>query len=233
MISICIPAYEMGGQGDEYLYQSFKQIAAQTYRDFEVVVSDHSLDTRVQNCCKRETRFPVRYYHNPDNRGSSSANINNAMRHAEGDIIKVLFQDDYLYHMDVLGTIAREMGDADWLVTACMNSDVHGPVCFTRPHPAINTIGCPSVLAVKNEGHLEFDKNLKWLMDCEYYRRCWDTFGAPKIFPIIGVAIGHGDHQVTGGISRLQKVREHAYVNWKHVVKPFYKSVFGAPRRTT
>ena len=42
MISICIPTYEMNGMGVEYLEYSFNILYSQTFKDFEIIISDHS-----------------------------------------------------------------------------------------------------------------------------------------------------------------------------------------------
>ncbi len=52
-ISICIPTHEMGGQGSEFLRQSFDILATQTFQDFDVVVSDHSKNDSIENLCKK------------------------------------------------------------------------------------------------------------------------------------------------------------------------------------
>ena len=218
MISICIPSYEAGGFGIDFITRLFASIALQSYKDFEVIVSDHSFDAKISNFCYNKFPFTVKYYYNPRNRGSSSANINKAMSFAKGDIIKVMFQDDCFANEDALAMIAKQHDGPEWMVSASVNSDgaVIFPECNGKPDPARNTIGCPSVLSIKNDGHLLFDENLLWLMDCEYYRRCYDTFGSPRIIRDASIAIGTGDYQVTNQIGLLRRVAEELYVMRKH-----------------
>jgi Glycosyl transferase family 2 len=223
-INICIPAYEMRGWGDIFLRQNFDKIAEQTFRDFEVVVSDHSKDTRVLNCCRHETRFPVNYFYNSVGVGKSSSNINNAMRNANGVLLKILFQDDFLYAPNSLQRIVDTFDiDRDtWLVTACEHS--HDGKTYYRPfwpaynnkiHTGANTISSPSVATVKNDGHLEFDENLVWLMDCEYYRRYHDTYGLPKILYEINVVNRTWENQVSNTTGTFRKIWEWVYVEAK------------------
>ena len=52
-ISICIPTYEMGGYGVEYLNHSLNILSKQTYQDFEIVISDQSENNDIKDLCKK------------------------------------------------------------------------------------------------------------------------------------------------------------------------------------
>ena len=92
-VSICIPTYN----GEKYLQEALDSINQQTYRDFEVVVSDDasSDDTlKIIENFKNKVDFSVYIYkHKPSGIG---ANWNNTIKHAKGKYIKFLFQDDVL-----------------------------------------------------------------------------------------------------------------------------------------
>ncbi|MBZ9787852.1 glycosyltransferase [Psychroflexus sp. CAK57W] len=93
LVSICIPTYN----GAEYLQETLDSISIQTYRDFEVVISDDASkdDTlKIVEAFKRQLDFPVRILHHKPN--GIGANWNHAIRHAKGKYIKFLFQDDVL-----------------------------------------------------------------------------------------------------------------------------------------
>jgi glycosyltransferase involved in cell wall biosynthesis len=220
-ISICIPTYEMGGCGAAFLKHSFRKIWEQTYRDFEVVVSDQSRDDNIRKLCEA---YSIRHYFNPAKCGRSSINTNNAMRHARGTLLKILFQDDFLYSPDSLQRIVDtfDIDHDTWLVTGCEHTR-DGITCY-RPfypkynnqiHTGANTISSPSVLTIKNEGHLEFDENLVWLMDCEYYSRYYDTHGLPKILNEINVVNRTWENQVSNTTGTFRKIWEWAYVEAK------------------
>ena len=96
-ISICIPAYDMGGKGAAFLAASFDRLVGQGFTDFEVIVSDQSdTDGVTQVCARYGDRLNIRRVDFTDGPRQSSANANNAMRHASGRILKILFQDDFL-----------------------------------------------------------------------------------------------------------------------------------------
>jgi len=226
-ISVCIPCYDMGGVGHVFLKESFDKLMVQTFRDFEVVISDYSKTSLVKELCDSyQGKLPIQYFVNTDPTGGMAANTNNAIRHAKGKIIKIVFQDDFLFNGDSLQIIADNFNlNTDiWLATGCEHST--DGKHFYRPHfPSYNknlykgenTIGSPSVIAIKNDKPLFFDPKLKWLVDCDLYKRYHDTFGLPKLVNNITVVIRTGDHQITNteATERVRK-EELAYVKSKH-----------------
>jgi glycosyltransferase involved in cell wall biosynthesis len=59
-ISICIPAYKQADKLEKLLHS----IENQTYRDFEVIVTDDSPNDEVRDLCLMGFNFPVFYYKN-------------------------------------------------------------------------------------------------------------------------------------------------------------------------
>jgi glycosyltransferase involved in cell wall biosynthesis len=206
-LTVCIPTYEMGGRGHVFLRQSLEVLTAQNFRDFDVVVSDYSKNDLIAKLCSEyASRLAIRYFKNTDPTGGMAANTNNAIRHATGRLIKILLQDDYLASPAALQTIVEkfDLAKDTWLVTACDHVQDGEPIYQTH-YPKYtkkiflgkNTIGSPSVLTIKNDHPLLFDTQLKWLVDCDYYRRYHDLAGDPKIVKEAGVVIQVGDHQIT------------------------------------
>lgn len=192
--SVAIPTWEINGKGAEYLDYSFNVLANQTYKDFEIVVSDHSLDDNVLDVCKSWSEYlDIWYVKNDKGRGRIAPNLNVAMANCSGEYIKILFQDDFLYGesalMDIKYAIDNSYKEVRWLVTGCCHTkdgeilyDQMVPFYNDRIHSGYNTISCPSVLTLKNDiDTMSFDEDLNWLVDCEYYRRCYDKFGPPTI----------------------------------------------------
>lgn len=206
-LSVCIPTYEMHGLGEKFLKQSFDILTRQTFHDFEVVISDHSKTNVIKDLCEiYKDKLDINYYKNSENVGSSSANINNAIKKARGKLIKVLFQDDFLYSENSLQETveAFDLAKDAWLVSACIHTT--DGIRFYRPfypkyhdhiHLGRNTISSPSVLTIKNETPLLFDENLLQRMDCDYYKRCHDRFGDPRILNTITVVNRAGPHQIS------------------------------------
>lgn len=94
LVSICIPTYN----GEAYLQAALDSITKQSFKNFEVIISDdQSTDNTLYIIArfKENMDFSVRVYnHKPQGIG---ANWNNCLKHANGEYIKFLFQDDILY----------------------------------------------------------------------------------------------------------------------------------------
>lgn len=229
LISICIPTYEMKGLGHIFLKQSFDILANQIFKDFDVVVSDHSKNDNIKNLClEYGNKLKINYHRNTENIGSSSANINNAIKKADGKLIKILFQDDFLFDEKSLEKIVKnfDLERDNWMVTACTRSkdgvNFFGsfyPKYNNRIHLGINTISSPSVLTIKNENPLLFDEKLIWLMDCDYYKKCYNKFGNPKILNEINIVNRIGGHQVSNSVVNvLTKLKETIYLIKKYKI---------------
>lgn len=226
-LSICIPTYEMNGKGDIFLEHSFKILTTQTFKDFNVIISDHSKSDLIKNLCdKYRDKLDIVYLKYIENIGNSSANINNAIKHANGILIKILFQDDFLFNEDSLEITVSNFDTTKhkWLVSRCEHS--HDGNTFVRDfkphyndniHLGNNTISSPSVLTILNDNPLLFDENLIWLMDCDYYKRCYIKFGEPKILNAITAVNRIGGHQVSNTLATEEiKNNEHKYVIEKY-----------------
>lgn len=227
----------MKGLGDKFLEHSFKMLEKQTFKDFDVVISDHSRTGIIRDLCERyKNRLNIIYIKNEKNVGSSSANINNAIKNAKGKIIKILFQDDFLYTERSLENIVKnfDLENDKWLITACICSrdcinfyDAFYPTYKNNIHTSKNLIGPPSVLTVKNDLPLLFDENLIWRMDSDYYKRCFEKFGEPKIINDINIVSRIGPHQITNTLANdLLREKEYEYILRKYNEKFLFLRLF-------
>jgi glycosyltransferase involved in cell wall biosynthesis len=223
MISICIPTYEMKGKGVEYLEYSFNILYSQTYKYFEIVISDHSIDNNIKDLCEQWNQIlNIHYFKNKYKRGNSSANINNAIKNAKGDIIKILCQDDFLYDEYSLEKQIKSFNKG-WLVTACChyNEDKLYKPLYPEYHNNIqygcNTIGSPSVLMFENKDIIEFDEELIWLTDVDYYKRLYDKFGLPTLHNDISVVSREHLYQASHTLATENiKQQEYNYIIKKY-----------------
>lgn len=222
--SICIPVYEMKGRGEEFLTHALQTIARQSLRDFEVVVSDNSLGDSLEKATKLFS-LNINYFKNPL-RGMAP-NTNAAMNAAKGELIKILYQDDFLSGFESLQEISDNFKPEDqWLVTGCAHTtdgviweNAHRPKYNDEIYLGNNTIGSPSVLTVRNEGKLLFDESLTWLLDCDLYKRYYDKYGAPKLLSAINVIIRTGKHQMTHQLSEERMLAEGEYLKTKFAME--------------
>jgi glycosyltransferase involved in cell wall biosynthesis len=217
-LSIAIPTHEMPNL-EFFLPRALDSLWNQTFQDFEIVVSDNSDDNRIEKVCDYY-KTGIKYAKNAQK--GMAPNTNEAMKCCEGELIKVLYMDDYMAHDSALEKIVNKFR-GHWLVSGCEHDDGDG-VTIREHRPKYsediaagnNTIGSPSVLTVKNEGILYFDESMTWLLDCDLYKRYFDTYGPPTILNDINVIIGLGKHQMTNLMGDEIKLKEHEYIKNKH-----------------
>ena len=209
-ISIAIPTWEFNGRGSEYLNDLLRTIQIQSYKDFEVCISDHSVDNEVLKELKQfEGKFKIVYNKNENDRGNGPANTNKAIEMCSGDIIKVMFQDDFFYDTESLEKILTEFNDSDkmWLVNGCNHTKDDGYNFYWEMFPkwndkmieGVNSISSPSVLSMRKEcfDKIRFDEKLVMMMDCDYYYNLKSNFGDPIYFEDVLVSNRVHENQIS------------------------------------
>jgi glycosyltransferase involved in cell wall biosynthesis len=225
--SIAIPTYGYNGKGGEFLKFSLDRINKQSFKDFEVVISDHSTDDTILEITKLwENRLNLKYIRNDKGRGIISPNINVAMEKCEGEWIKVLFQDDFLfdeYSLDKQMEFINSNKELIWFFSNFYHSNTgydfyrfYEPLWNDYVWSGNNTLGCPSGLTLKNNDILYFDESLNWLMDCDYYERMKNKFGLPKYLREVTVVNRTWGARLTDTITEELKSIELKIVSKKH-----------------
>ena len=188
-VSVCLPVHPMADR-NYFFKRVMDSIERQTFKDYEVVITEE---------------------------GKMAKNTNAAIKKAKGDIIKILYMDDYFAHDQALQTIVDNF-KGGWLATGCIHNDrkrllnPHFPSWSEGIKQGVNTIGSPSVVAFENDNPLLFDENLSWLLDCELYTRLYKRYGQPAIFNDVNVVIGIGEHQMTHILTDEEKKKEVEYM---------------------
>jgi glycosyltransferase involved in cell wall biosynthesis len=225
MLSICIPAYDMHLKGAEYLHQSLARLVGQDFKGFEVIISDQSDTDAVANICVQyASQLNIRRVDFRSGKRQASANTNNAMRAADGSILKVLFQDDFLVRDDALSLIVKQFdAGADWVL--CGSAKTRDGFTAERPmvpkmnpnlHFGRNTVSSPSVLAFRAGSDLFFDESLIWLMDVDFYTTCAKRFGPPGICSEVLVMNRLHEGQVSATVTPELRRQELAYIRMKY-----------------
>lgn len=193
-ISVCVPAHCGMENYDFFMERLIHSLDVQTFRDFELVITHD---------------------------GKMAENTNSAIKKAKGDIVKVLYLDDYLYSPDALQHISDSLVKG-WAVSGCVHDDTE---TIFNPHYATyndairqgnNTIGSPSVLAFDNVYPELFDEEMSWLLDCDLYYRLYERYGEPTIIDSLDIGIGIGKHQTSYLMSDEDKLLEHEYIKMKY-----------------
>ncbi|MFR3250027.1 MAG: glycosyltransferase family 2 protein [Eisenbergiella sp.] len=113
-VSICIPAYK----NPVGVCRLLESVRIQDYRDFEVIVTDDSPDDSVEKAVRAATDAGVpgiSYFRNRERKGATG-NWNEAVRHAQGEYIKIMHHDDWFTDETCLGrfvSMLEEHPEAD------------------------------------------------------------------------------------------------------------------------
>ena len=181
-ISICIPAYNR----PHYLTRLLDSIAEQSFPDFEVIITDDSPGTVVQDLlASRTDRFALKYFKNYRSFGTPE-NWNEGIRKASGRWLKLMHDDDWFNGPDALkGFADAGLANPGKFIFSSYNN-FHEDSKRLEPvkpeawrlqrlpgNPSIllakNFIGPPSVIMYENEPELFYDNKLKWLVDIDFY----------------------------------------------------------------
>jgi len=190
-VSYCIPTHDGNARCQQYLFDIFYALSQQTNMNFEVVVSDHSKSDKILKVIKDYWDvFSINYYRNSDSLGNISANTNNALRIAEGEIKKVLFSDDFILTKNLTEELDKAFTpEVKWCVSGFAHTIDDGKSHYNPKLPeyndrlleGINTLSSPSILALKGDLDEYFDEDLTMLMDCDMYYRLYKYHGDPAI----------------------------------------------------
>lgn len=189
-VSICVPTWESHGYAKAFTVDLFESIRKQDFSDYEVCVSDHSLNEDVLEVCEEYANyFEIKYFKNEEDLGNGPANTNSAIEMASGEIVKVMFQDDFFFSEKALSSIYESLSSSDkmWMVNGCNHFQQNTFYNEMTPRwnddiiRGVNTISSPSVLSFKINVEEKFDPNLKMMMDCDYYYNLYSKYGEPLI----------------------------------------------------
>lgn len=219
LISVCIPAYK----NTTFLKRLLDSISIQTFRDFEVIITDDSPDDTVHDfIAQYESDIPIKYFRNPVALGTPE-NWNEAIRQAKGKWIKIMHDDDWFSDAGSLSIFADSINKSscDFIYSAYTNVFINTgvekivyPSKFRQrkmkkePYTlfAKNIIGPPSVTIHKNYRSLNYDNKTKWVVDIDFYIRMMaKTHVAYIDRPLINV--GMSEQQVTMDCVNNRKVQ--------------------------
>ena len=193
-VSCAIPIHNMENAAF-FLRRLMQSLERQTFKDFEIVITKED--------------------------GTMAQNTNAAIKKCKGELIKILYMDDYLAHESALENMVESF-KSGWLATGCIHDNgahlfnTHYPAYNDEIHLGKNTIGSPSVIMIENKEPLLFDETMNWLLDCDYYKRLHARYGKPTLLQNVDVVIGVGKHQTTHKLTDEEKLSEHDYLNQKY-----------------
>jgi len=92
IISVCIPSYN----GENYIGETIESVLSQTYKDFELVITDDCSTDRTIDIIGEYKDYHIRLIKNESNLGAED-NCNKVISESKGKYIKLLHHDDLLY----------------------------------------------------------------------------------------------------------------------------------------
>lgn len=207
MISICIPAYK----NDFFIRRLLKSVALQSFKDYEVIVTDDSPDNSVELACSEYMHeFSLSYYKNDVALGSP-ANWNFAISKAKGEWIKMMHHDDWFSQNNSLALFHEATSsNCDFIFSAFNEVDeekiqhhtmtaVETKLLAASPYNLFkkNFIGHPSTTLMRNNRASWYDENLKWVVDFEFYIRYLNESPSFNYLNEPLINIGLSDSQIT------------------------------------
>ena len=190
-ISIVLPIHNMTN-GAFFLWRAINSIMEQTFTDYEIIITKQ---------------------------GRMAENTNAGIKKARGELIKILYMDDWLAHPNALEDIINNFSHYNqWLITPVNTNTT--PQWTDDIETGNNKLGSPSALTFRNyfDENLLFDERMSWLLDCDYYKRMKEKFGFPRILfgCQVNVNLGVGDHQMTHILTDEEKLAEYKLMNEKY-----------------
>lgn len=225
-VSICIPTYNQ----PKSLKRLLDSIKIQSYKNFEIVITDDSTNEEVKRVIdKHILKNKIKYYKNKINLGSPE-NWNESISKASGNLIKIMHHDDFFTRENSLSLFVKMMDEnksinfgfsSTLIMNLSLNKKrIHRPILTElddlKRNPEVlfdrNFIGAPSC-AIFKKNNIFFDKNLKWLVDVDFYIRLLDK---NKKFIFINtplVCTVDGDkNQVTSSCVNNQEIEVNEYI---------------------
>lgn len=192
-LSLCIPIHQTKDTA-RFLTRMMKSIEEQTFKDFEILITDE---------------------------GNFARNHNAAIIKAKGEIVQMLQMDDYLAYPDALKNIVwsfDSMLEGKWLISASKHTDgsIHIPKWTENIWTGNNRLGSVSTLAMRRESALLFEEPLTWLVDCDLYYRMFLKYGQPIFLTEPSVIIDTRTDRLSHTLSDELKASEVEYLKRKY-----------------
>ena len=213
-VSIGIPVYN----GENFLGEAIRSIQAQTFQDFELVISDNASTDRTEEICRgfaaQDSR--ILYSRNEKNLGPGP-NHNRAFLLSKGGYFQWVAHDDTFapdYLEKCVAVLERDAG-----IVLC-----HTKTCFIDGHGKV--IGQYDEEKKRTDSprvHLRF-------RDLMLNVKCFEIFGvirssALRLTPLQG-SFGHADGVLLarlGLMGRFHQIPEYLFFNRDHPEKSIYK----------
>ena len=208
-VSLGLPVFN----GEKYLKQALDSILAQTYQDFEIIISDNASTDKTQQICLKYAaeQKRIHYYRNKENIGASK-NYNRVFLLSSGNYFKWAAHDDVLAPEYLQKCVSVLENDSSIILchskTACI--DEKGVVVADYDERTLNRV--TSWIPHERFGDLISQRNT-----------CWAIMGVMRASSLKKTAL-QGDYldadrnllAEIGLIGRIYEIPEHLFFRRKH-----------------
>jgi glycosyltransferase involved in cell wall biosynthesis len=180
-VSICIPTYKQPA----FLKRLLDSIVIQTHKNIEVIVSDDTPNTSVNEVVNDFKDLLDIYYHHHNPALKTPINWNFALDQANGEFIMLIHQDDWLAQNNSIEKYLSKFSEnpnADFVFSK--NTPINPDGSIVNINTKYNTIkhlndqyhsliysyviGPPSNIMVRRTVTTRYDTRLIWLVDVDY-----------------------------------------------------------------
>jgi glycosyltransferase involved in cell wall biosynthesis len=198
-----------------HLKRLLDSVFSQTFTDYEVIITDDTPDDSIRAMLQENFKGkPLQYVYNHPALGTPE-NWNAAIGHAKGQWIKLMHNDDWFAHENVLQTFfdaVQANPGVNFFFSAFVNiTEKTGYRQFVRMNGFDRLflkmsplhlfrkvyVGNPSCTLVKNGLGISYDKQFKFVVDFDYYIRLIQAGHAYKYIDRYLLHIGFHEEQVT------------------------------------
>lgn len=232
--SICIPTYN----SVKLLDRLIKSILIQTFKNFEVIISDDSTNDNVYKYYKSLNYKNISYYKHKS-KISSTENWNFAMKKAIGNYKILIHHDDFFKDNFTLEEIYKEyLSNGNMMVyfLKFINEDnfvrfyydkFSLNYIFKKPLDLlyVNYFSTPSCVVLNNKVDIVYNENLKWLVDVDFYSRLFMSYNNIKLISNATIVIGGGDERITKTI-KSKDILDEFYILTKNQIYKFKIGLF-------
>lgn len=225
-ISIVIPTYEAKGKATFLLKELLDSIYGQIYKNIEVIISDHSQDNVVKEYIDSwKEKLNIFYFKNERGRGNSSINMNEGIKIATGDFIKIMHMDDvFCDNLAISKMVDKISSDKsirwgafgfnhNYEKENSIRREIVPSEYKNEKMSASALIGCPSISFFINDKTNFFDENMIIVNDFDMHYCLQKKYGNPCIIPDISITIRMHDDQVTNLLPLYQN-KENEEMNY-------------------
>lgn len=208
-ISIIIPTYEANGFGHIYFKECLNSIRTQTYKNYDVIVSDHSVNDDIKNSILEYSDLDIKHFFNDIGRGSITTNMNCGIKKATGDVIKIMHYDDKFCDNNALQYIADLFSKKDlhWGLFGFNHYYQNNNLICRDKIPTRTSWGCPSISFFINDRNL-FDENVLIMNDHDMHCSLLKKYGDPEIISNMCITVRIHENQSSKFEDTNRKIKQ-------------------------